>query len=296
MLSIRLWAILYICCCSVFVFCFVFSIIIFIYYFSNIFLPSCLVSELPVLYLPPCPRCSLVVSQLLDITWMISYLLISPLRSTCYNAFCHKSEQPSSLPCLTHADVCPNQNQTHMHQSCKLPKWKHNRNTTICTGFAPTGQRAERTMRNRHTYHWCTCACELRVVCAFLSTHGTSSLPEGGGGREDNLAFIKALSSDLTTSFKLPWKQSISSKWCTITITGHNLGQNLAHLCRREIRPGMCSCGCLIWQELLAPQSTLKVCDFFFSKGSQSQKKNKKWEQNRHLRHRLSLHVGNFHL
>lgn len=38
-----------------------------------------------------------------------------------------------------------------------------------------------------------------------------------------------------------------------ITITGRNLGQNLVLLRGRETRPGMCSCGCLIWQESLAP-------------------------------------------
>lgn len=128
------------------------------------------------------------------------------------------------------------------------PKWKHNRNTTICTRFTPAGQRAAMTMRNR------SLECVCMWVCVILLTHDTFSLPEGSSGREDNLAFIKALSSDLTTPFKLPWKQSIS-KWCMITVNGHNLGHNLVHLCRREIRPGMCSCGRLIWQELLVPLS-----------------------------------------
>lgn len=40
---------------------------------------------------------------------------------------------------------------------------------------------------------------QLSLVCVCVC-----SLPEGGGGREDNLAFIKPPSSDLLTSFKLP--------------------------------------------------------------------------------------------
>lgn len=154
------------------------------------------------------------------------------------------NHQPLYLPWITFLT-------TTIH-TCKqsLPNWKHNRKNTICS-FAPTGKE-QRGQRRTDTLiiggvH------ESCVLCVFLLTHSTFSLPEGGGGREDNLAFIKALSYDLTTSFKLPWKQSIPTKWCMITITGHNLGQNLVHLCRREIRPGMCSCGCLIWQQSLAP-------------------------------------------
>jgi len=62
----------------------------------------------------------------------------------------------------------------------------------------------------------------------------------------------------------------VSSKWCMIAVTGHNLGQNVIHLCGRETGPGVCSCGCLIWQELLAPLSLR----FFFWGGKRLSEKN----------------------
>lgn len=101
-------------------------------------------------------------------------------------------------------------------------------------------------MRNRH---WCHLSAQKWI---FFVVQGNVSLPGDSSGRAGYLAFIKSLSSDLTTLFIIAWKHSISTQWCMITYSCLNLGQNSVYLCRREIRPALCNCGFLIWQELPA--------------------------------------------
>lgn len=59
-------------------------------------------------------------------------------------------------------------------------------------------------MRNRSLKYVCMWVC----VCVLSLVHGTFCLQEEGGGREDNLAFFEALSSDPTTPFKLPFPEN----------------------------------------------------------------------------------------